>query len=128
MPVTRIIDPPSAATLLPVWTLPRTYCLAWLEVSIESRGEPGTTAPLLNDLVVQLWVRNKLDEPYEPVAETILPSGRVRAISPQSRDWFGAALPVNLQAGAQAVVVHDANQWWPNDGPTLTVTPYGTWG
>lgn len=134
MPVTTNLDgDPTATLMVPLWQIQRPYQLSWLEASMESSVPTSGGETFVGfefDLVVQLWVRRTNDDPFDAVAEVIVPAGEKRAIAAQLAVGYGFTLPVALPAGSTAAVVHNGGlaSWFPEDPkPTLTVTPHGTW-
>lgn len=134
MPVTTNLDgDPAAALMEPLWQIQRPYMLGWLEASMESSVPTAAGDTFVGfdfDLVVQLWVRRTNNDPFDAVAEVIVPAGEKRAIAAQLAVGYGFTLPVALAAGSSAAVVHNGGlaTWSAEDPkPTLTVTPHGTW-
>jgi len=130
MGVTRNIDGAAGTVMLtPLWVTQRAFVLAWFEVSLEQQGSPDETATAVFpvDLTVQLWSRRKPGDTFSYVAETVLPAGQKRKIAAQLNSGFGFDLPVVLAAGAENVVVYNAEGVYVTAPPNITVTPHGTW-
>lgn len=117
----------------PLWQIQRPFVLGWLEASMESSSPDAAGTNFVGfpfGLVVQLWTRRTLDEPFVAVAEVIVPAGAKRAIAGQLLVGYGMEAPVCLPAGSQNAVVHNGggHVFSAHDlKPTLTVTPHGTW-